>query len=91
LTDHFFHVILISVATQQTTQETTQEKMTVDQLKEEAALLNIDNMRSYPASRSIRDDYYQVWNKFGPAAAGFYIMPYIWKGLIPTPSDVFNG
>lgn len=65
--------------------------MTVEQLKEEAALLNITNIRTYPASRSIREDYYGVWNKFGPQAAAFYIMPFIWKGIIPTPSDVFNG
>lgn len=65
--------------------------MTIEQLKHEASLLNITNIRTYPASRSIREDYYEVWNKFGPQAAAFYIMPFIWNGRIPTPSNIFDN
>lgn len=64
--------------------------MTVEELKEEVMLLSIENIKNYPCSRSKRDDFYTMWQKFGPQAARDIMIPSIWNGDFPPPSEVFN-
>jgi hypothetical protein len=64
--------------------------MTVEQLREEVMLLSIENIKNYPCSRSIRDDFYTMWQRFGPQAARDIMIPSIWNGDNPPPSEVFS-
>jgi len=64
--------------------------MTVEELKEEVMLLSLENIRHYPTSRSRRDDFYSMWQRFGPQSARDIMMPSIWEGEDPLPSEVFR-
>lgn len=64
--------------------------MTVEELKEEVQLLSLDNIKLYPCTRSKRDDFYTMWQRFGPQAARDIMMPPIWEGEYPKPSEFFN-
>ena len=63
--------------------------LTVDEIKYEVSLLTIENIRKYPASRSKTEDFYNMWQRFGPQAARDIMIPYIWYGHGPKPSEVF--
>jgi len=64
--------------------------MTVEELKKETMILTLENIKSYPCSRSKRDDFYSMWQRFGPQAARDIMMPPIWEGEFPLPSEVFG-
>ena len=64
--------------------------MTVEEVKEEVKLLSIENIRKYPCSRSKMEDFYNMWSRFGPEAARTIMIPPIWEGEYPRPSEVFN-
>ena len=42
--------------------------MTVEQVKAEVQLLTLENIRSFPG-RSKTEDFYTMWQRFGPQAA----------------------
>lgn len=64
--------------------------MTVEEVKAEVQLLDLNNIRKYPCSRSKTDDFYSMWQKFGPDAARTAMIPYIWDGRFPRPSEFFE-
>jgi hypothetical protein len=64
--------------------------MTPAEAKEEVQLLNLNNIRSYPCSASQLDDFYSLFNRFGPEAARTFMIPAIYNGELPKPSEVFS-
>ena len=64
--------------------------MTVEDVQKEVLLLNLENIRKYPCSRSKIEDFYNMWSRFGPDAARTIMIPPIWEGECPLPSEVFN-
>ena len=65
--------------------------MTVEQVKAEVQLLTLENIRKFPCSRSKREDFYSMWQRFGPEAARTIMIPPIFYGEIVAPSEYFNG
>ena len=65
--------------------------MTVEDVQKEVLLLNLENIRKYPCSRSKIEDFYNMWSRFGPDAARTIMIPPIWEGEYPLPSEFFNG
>ena len=64
--------------------------MTVEEVKQEVQLLNLENIRHYPCTRSLQEDFYSLFNRFGPDAARTIMIPPLWRGEIPKPSEFFN-
>jgi len=64
--------------------------MTVQEVKDEVQLLNLDNIRHFPISESKRDDFYSLFNRFGPQAARDIMVPMVWYGYCPRPSVYFG-
>ena len=65
--------------------------MTVEEVKSEVQLLNLENIRKFPCTRSSCEDFYTMWQRFGPEAARTIMIPPIWEGTSPRPSEYFNG
>lgn len=65
--------------------------MTVAEVQQEVQLLNLDNIRKFPTTRSKVEDFYTMWSRFGPEAARTIMIPTIWNGDSPRPSEFFNG
>tara|TARA_B100000073_G_scaffold284895_1_gene246265 strand:- start:1058 stop:1300 length:243 start_codon:yes stop_codon:yes gene_type:complete len=76
------------------TPEEVQEKnfynLTVDEIKHEVSLLTVENIRKYPCGRPQVEDFYNMWQRFGPQAARDIMIPYVWYGNGPKPSEVFG-
>ena len=51
--------------------------MTVEQVKAEVQLLTLDNIRSFPCGRSKTEDFYTMWQRFGPQAARDIMIRYL--------------
>ena len=64
--------------------------MTVEEVKAEVQLLDLNNIKKYPCSRSKMDDFYSMWQRFGPEAARTIMIPPIWESKLPRPSEVFG-
>ena len=64
--------------------------MTVEEVKAEVLLLNLDNIRQFDCSRSKTDDFYSMWGRFGPEAARTAMIPYIFNGKCSRPSAFFG-
>ena len=64
--------------------------ITPEQVQEEVNLLNLQNIRTLPITRSKIDDFYSMWQRFGPQAARTATIPYVWQGKMPLPSEYFN-
>lgn len=64
--------------------------MTVEEVKAEVQLLNLNNIRKFPCGRSKSEDFYTMWQRFGPEAARTIMIPPIWEGTSPRPSEFFN-
>jgi len=64
--------------------------MTVDEVREEVNLLTLENIKFYPCSPSKMDDFYSLFNKFGPEAARTIMIPPIFNGELPKPSEYFS-
>ena len=64
---------------------------TVDELKQELAVLTLENIKRFPGLKSKWDDFYEVWLRFGPDAARTILLPYIWDGRLPTPAEALGG
>ena len=56
-------------------------------LQEELKSITIENIKQYPSYRKKWDDFYSMWQRFGPDAARTILIPYIWDGRIPRPSE----
>ena len=67
------------------------ESMTVEEVKAEVQLLNLNNIKKYPCSRSTVDEFYSMWQRFGPESARTIMIPLIWEGETPRPSEYFDG
>ena len=65
--------------------------MTVEEVKQEVALLTIENIRHFPCGVSLKDDFYSMHNRFGAEAARTIMIPAIWNNKIPRPSEVFGA
>ena len=65
--------------------------MTVQEVKAEVQLLNLENIRNFPCTRSTCEDFYTMWQRFGPEAARTIMIPPIWEGDSPRPSEYFGG
>ena len=64
--------------------------MTVQEVKDEVLLLNLENIRHFPISESKRMDFYSLWNKYGPQAGRDILIPVVWYGQCPKPSEYFG-
>ena len=59
----------------------------VETLQEELKEITIENIKKYPSYKSKWDDFYSMWQRFGPDAARTILIPYIWDGRLPRPSE----
>ena len=64
--------------------------MTVEEVKAEVQLLTLENIKKFPCSRGKTDDFYSMWQRFGPQAARDIMIPVIWNKETPRPSEVFG-
>lgn len=64
--------------------------LTVEQVKEEVSLLYVEKIRHFPCTPSNRDSFYELWNRFGPDAARTAMIPYVWQGKVPLPSEFYG-
>ena len=65
--------------------------MTVDEVKAEVQLLNLENIRSLPCTQSQREDFYSIYNKFGVEAARTIMIPPIFREECVKPSEFFKN
>ena len=61
--------------------------MTVDEVKRESMLFTLENVKSYPMPASLVEDFYTMWQRFGPQAARDFMIPPLWNKTIPLPSQ----
>ncbi len=59
----------------------------VDDLKEELSAITLENVKRYKPYKTKWDDFYSMWQKFGPEAARTILIPYIWTGKFPSPKE----
>lgn len=64
--------------------------MTVEEVKAEVQLLNIENIRHYPCDRGKREDFYSLYNKYGIDTARAIMIKPIFEGVLPKPSEYFK-
>ena len=63
------------------------------ELQEELKVLTVENIKTYVGYKDKWDDFYSMWQRFGPEAARTILIPHIWNGRLPRPSDarINNG
>jgi len=64
--------------------------LTVEEAKAECNLLHVEKIRFFPCTPSDRDSFYELWNRFGPEAARTAILPTLWTGKMPRPSEFYG-
>ena len=64
--------------------------MTVEEVKAEVQLLNLENIKKFPIKEGKIYDFYSMWQRFGPQAARDIMIPPVWYGDCPRPSEYFN-
>lgn len=64
--------------------------LTSEQVKEEVTFLSVEKIRKFPCTPSCRDSFYELWNRFGPEAARTAMIPYVWQGKMPLPSEFYG-
>jgi len=64
--------------------------ITPEQVQEEVLLLDLENIKKFPCTTSLRDQFYSMWQRFGPQAARTATIPYVWQGKVPLPSEYFS-
>ena len=64
--------------------------MTPAEVKDEVLLITIDNIRRFPIPDSKRIDFYSLWSRFGAAAARDLLIPVVYFGYCPRPSEFFG-
>mgnify|MGYP003141135061 CR=1 FL=1 len=60
----------------------------VEKLQDELSVLTLNNIKKYRPYKVKWDDFYSMWLRFGPEAARTILIPYIWDGRFPSPSEV---
>ena len=60
---------------------------TVEELQAELKTVTIENIKTFKTYRKKWDDFYSMWQRFGPDAARTILIPYIWDGRLPAPSE----
>ena len=66
-----------------------EHKAEVEKLQQELQSITLENIKKeYPEYKSRWDDFYSMWQRFGPDAARSILIPYIWDGRLPRPSEV---
>ena len=65
--------------------------MTVEQLVSELEGVNLENIKKHKEYKRKWDDFYTMWQRFGPTAARTILIPYIWNGEMPLPSETNYG
>ena len=64
--------------------------ITVEQVQKEVRLLDVDNIQHYPCKEGKREDFRNLWLRFGPQAARDVILADIFNGKYPLPSEFFG-
>jgi len=64
--------------------------ITIEQVQNEVLILDLNNIKKFPCSLSLRDQFYSMWQRFGPQAARTATIPYVWQGKVPLPSEYFG-
>ena len=64
--------------------------ITPEQVQEEVLLLTLENIKTFPCTRSCVDDFNSMWQRFGPQAARTAMIPFVWQGKTPLPSEYFG-
>ena len=64
--------------------------LTIEQVKEEVTLLHVDSIRDFPCTPSNQSTFYELWNRFGAMAARTAMIPYVWRGDVPRPSEYYG-
>ena len=64
--------------------------LTVEQVKEEVSYLTVEKIRHFPCSPSHRDAFYELANRFGMDAARTAMIPAVWQGECPLPSEFYG-
>ena len=62
----------------------------IDELKDELSVVTIENVKSFKAYKAKWDDFYSMWQRFGPDAARTILIPSIWEGRLPSPKEIEN-
>jgi hypothetical protein len=65
--------------------------ITPEQVQKEVLILTLENIREFPCTTSLRDQFYSMWQRFGPQTARTATIPYVWQGKVPLPSEYFSG
>ena len=65
--------------------------MTVQELVSELEGVTLENIKKHKEYESRWDDFYTMWQRFGPQAARTILIPYIWEGNAPRPSETNYG
>ncbi len=60
---------------------------TVQELQEELKEITVENIKTYTGYEDKWDDFYSMWQRFGPEAARTILISYIWDGRLPAPSE----
>ena len=66
------------------------QPMDVATIQKEISLLNIDNIRKFPCSTVLKEDFYSICNKMGVTAARQLLIASLHNGEIPVPSEYFS-
>ena len=66
------------------------QPMDVATIQKEITLLNIDNIRKFPCSTVLKEDFYSICNKMGVTAARQLLIAPLHNGEIPVPSEYFS-
>ncbi len=64
--------------------------ITASQVQEEVLLLTLENIKTFPCTLSHIDQFYSMWQRFGPQAARTALIPAVWQGEVPLPSEYFG-
>ena len=64
--------------------------ITVEQIRKEVMILNVDNIEKFPCKEGKREDFRNLWLRFGPQAGRDVMIPAIWNGECPLPSEYFG-
>jgi hypothetical protein len=73
------------------TELTNHYNISSEQVQEEVLLLDLENIKKFPCTPSLRDQFYSMWQRFGPQAARTATIPYVWQGKLPLPSEFLNA
>ena len=82
--------IINSVANKPISDLVNYYNLTVEQVKDEVHLLTTDNIRYLTKQYSCVENFQSMWQRFGPQAARDMMIPYVWQGKVPLPSEYFG-